>query len=292
MRIALFSTGFSEELEPLYIELLGRLRYKNFDIYIYEPFYRKLLENRLIGEEIQPFVNHDDINGKIDFLFSLGGDGTFLKTLSLIKDSGIPVLGFNTGRLGFLSDISRDEISEALECLKEKQYHIEKRSLIRLNKPENLFGDNNYALNEITVHKRDSSSMITIQAYVNDVFLNSYWADGLIVSTPTGSTAYSMSCGGPIMAPDANNFILTPIATHTLTVRPVVIPDSAVVKLKVEGRMDNFLVTLDSNNAVINSSIELEIRKEDFCINFVQLNTHSFFSTIREKLMWGWDKRN
>jgi NAD+ kinase len=292
MRIALFAINFSEELEAYYIELLGKLNYYKFEVCIYEPFYRKLLENRLINSDVIPFTNYEDIKGNTDFLFSIGGDGTLLNTISLVKDSGIPILGFNTGRLGFLSGISKDEISEAIESIREEKYHIQKRSLIKLDKPGNLFGENNFALNEITVHKRDSSSMITIQAYVNDVFLNSYWADGLIVSTPTGSTAYSMSCGGPIITPDSNNFILTPISTHNLTVRPIVVPDSAVIKLKVEGRMENYLVTLDSNNAVIHSSIELEIKKEEFYINFVQLNTKSFFSTIREKLMWGWDKRN
>lgn len=292
MRIALFATNFSEELEAFYLEFLGKLNYNKFEVIIYEPFYRKLLGARLINPEVRPFNNYEDIKDNTDFLFCIGGDGTMLKTISLVRDSGIPILGFNTGRLGFLSGISKDEVSEAIECLKEKKFHIEKRSLIRLNKPENLFGGNNFALNEITIHKKDSSSMITIQAYVDDVFLNSYWADGLIVSTPTGSTAYSMSCGGPIIAPDSNNFILTPIASHNLTVRPIVIPDSSVVKLKVEGRSENFLVTLDSNNVVVSNSIELEIKKEAFHISLIQLNSKSFFSTIREKLMWGWDKRN
>lgn len=292
MLIALFTINYSEELEAYYIELLGKLNYHNFDVCIYEPFYKALLENHLINSDVKTFINYEDIKGKADFLFSIGGDGTLLKTISLVKDSGIPILGFNTGRLGFLSSISIDEITEAIESLIENRFHIEKRSLIRLNKPENLFGSNNFALNEITVHKRDSSSMITIQAYVNDVFLNSYWADGLIVSTPTGSTAYSMSCGGPIMTPDSNNFILTPISIHNLTVRPIVIPDNAKINLKIEGRMENYLVTLDSNNSVTSSSIELEIKKENFQINLVQLNNRSFFSTIREKLMWGWDKRN
>ncbi|HNW69100.1 MAG TPA: NAD kinase [Bacteroidales bacterium] len=292
MRIALFAINFSEELEAYYIELLGKLKYHKFEICIYEPFHRKLLENHLINPEIKPFNTFDEIKGTIDFLFSIGGDGTLLKTVSLVKDSGIPILGFNTGRLGFLSSISRDEISEAIECIREQKFHIQKRSLIRLNKPGNLFGEHNFALNEITVHKRDSNSMITIQAYVNGVFLNSYWADGLIISTPTGSTAYSMSCGGPIMAPDSNTFILTPISTHNLTVRPVVIPDNAVIKLKVEGRIENYLVALDSNSSVISSDIELEIKKEAFYLNLVELDSKTFFSTIREKLMWGWDKRN
>ena len=292
MRIALFATNYSAEQEPFYIEFLGNLRYNKFNITIYEPLHKALLANHLINADISTFCCYDDLKAKTDFLFSVGGDGTMLKTLFLVRDSGIPILGFNTGRLGFLSAISRDEISEAIESLKENRYHIEKRALIRLEQPENLFGANNFGLNEITIHKKDSSSMITIQAFVNDVFLNSYWADGLIVSTPTGSTAYSMSCGGPIIAPDAKNFILTPVATHNLTVRPIVIPDSAVIKLKVEGRTNNFLVTLDSNNAVISNAIELVIKKENFGINLVQLNSKSFFSTIREKLMWGWDKRN
>jgi NAD+ kinase len=164
--------------------------------------------------------------------------------------------------------------------------------LIKIEKPSNLFGTENYALNEITVHKRDSSSMIMIHAYINDVFLNTYWADGLIVATPTGSTAYSLSCGGPILTPDSNNFIITPIAIHNLTVRPIVVPDNVCIKLKIEGRIDHYLVTLDSNNVVTSSSIELEIKKENFHINIVQQDHQSFFSTIREKLMWGWDKRN
>ena len=292
MKIALFATNFSEELEGYYMELLGKLNYHNFEITIYEPFHKILLEKHLIGENTSSFVENSDIKDNVDFLFSIGGDGTFLKTINLIKDSGIPVLGFNTGRLGFLSSISKEEISDAIENILEGHYKIEKRSLIKIVKPSNLFGDDNYALNEITVHKRDSSSMIMIHAYINDVFLNTYWADGLIVSTPTGSTAYSLSCGGPIVTPDSNNFILTPIAIHNLTVRPIVVPDNVCIKLKIEGRIDNYLVTLDSNNVVTSSSIELEIKKENFHINIVQLNHQSFFSTMREKLMWGWDKRN
>lgn len=292
MKIALFATNFSEELEGYYMELLGKLNYYNFEIIVYEPFYKILSERLLISSNTGVFIEYDDIKGKIDFLFSIGGDGTFLKTVTLVKDSGIPILGFNTGRLGFLSSISKEDISEVIENILEKKYHIEKRSLIKIEKPANLFGDDNYALNEITVHKKDSSSMILIHAYINDIFLNTYWADGLIISTPTGSTAYSLSCGGPILTPDSNNFIITPIAIHNLTVRPIVVPDNVSIKLKVEGRIDNYLVTLDSNNVVISSSIELEIKKESFHINIVQLNHQSFFSTIREKLMWGWDKRN
>jgi len=292
MKIALFAINFSEELEAFYMELLGRLNYHKIDVCIFEPFHKKLLENHLITSEVKSFMSHEDLIDNTDFLFSIGGDGTLLKTISLVKDSGIPILGFNTGRLGFLSSISKEEISETIEKLIEKKYFIEKRSLIRLDKPETLFGTNNFALNEITVQKRDSSSMITIHVYVNEIFLNSYWADGLIVSTPTGSTAYSMSCGGPIVTPDSKNFILTPISTHNLTVRPIVIPDDSLIKLTVEGRDENYLVALDSNNAVISSSMVLEIKKENFQINLVQFLGRTFFSTIREKLMWGWDKRN
>lgn len=292
MKVAIFATAFSEELDEYYMELLGKLNYYNFQTVIYQPFYNYLLEKHIIGQQVESFRDHKDLLNQVDFLFSIGGDGTLLKTVSFIRDSGIPVLGFNTGRLGFLSGISRDEISEAIECIIEKKYRIENRSLIKIEKPLDLFGDNNFALNEITVHKRDSSSMILIRAYVNDILLNTYWADGLIISTPTGSTAYSMSCGGPILTPDVKNFVITPVAIHNLTVRPMVVPDNVSIKLKVEGRIENYLVTLDSNNYTIGSSIEIEIRKEDFSLNLVQLNHQSFFSTIREKLMWGWDKRN
>jgi NAD+ kinase len=292
MKIALFATSFSEELESYYMELLGKLNYFNFDITIHEPIYKILSEKHLIGDKTTSFRDNSDIKNNVDFLFSIGGDGTFLKTVTLVKDSGIPILGFNTGRLGFLSSISIDEISDAIENILGGKYQIEKRSLIKIDSPPNLFGSDNYALNEITVHKRDSSSMIMIHAYINDVFLNTYWADGLIVSTPTGSTAYSLSCGGPILTPDSNNFIITPIAIHNLTVRPIVVPDNVCIKLRIEGRIDQYLVTLDSNNVVTSSSIELSIRKESFYINIVQQNHQSFFSTIREKLMWGWDKRN
>jgi len=292
MKIAIFATHFSEELESYWMELLGKLNYFNFDITIYEPIYSILSEKHLLRENTTAFRDSEDIKDNVDFLFSIGGDGTLLKTITLIKDSGIPILGFNTGRLGFLSGISKEDISDAIENILGGNYKIEKRSLIKIVKPANLFGEDNYALNEITVHKRDSSAMVMIHAYINDVFLNTYWADGLIVSTPTGSTAYSLSCGGPIVTPDSNNFILTPIAIHNLTVRPIVVPDNVCIKLKVEGRIDNYLVTLDSNNVVTSSSIELEIKKENFYINIVQQNHQSFFSTLREKLMWGWDKRN
>ncbi len=292
MKIALFATYFSEEHEEYYMELLGRLSYHNFTITIYRPFYEQLVQKHLVSPDTETFENNQELRNGVDYLFSIGGDGTLLKTISLIKDSEIPILGFNTGRLGFLSSISKDEISEAITNILDKRFIIERRSLIKIETPPNLFGENNFALNEITVHKRDSSSMIHIHAYINNVFLNTYWADGLIISTPTGSTAYSLSCGGPILTPDSANFIITPIAIHNLTVRPIVVPDNVTIKLKIEGRIDNYLVTLDSNNVVTSSSIELEIKKENFQIKLVNFPNKPFFSTIREKLMWGWDKRN
>ncbi len=292
MKIALFATNFTEEQEEYYMELLGRLNYHNFKICIYKPFCEQLFKNHLVSSDTETFSNHEELKNGVDYLFSIGGDGTLLKTITLIKDSGIPILGFNTGRLGFLSSISKEEITEAIENILENKFIIEKRTLIKIENPQNLFGENNFALNEITVHKRDSSSMILIHAYINNVFLNTYWADGLIVSTPTGSTAYSLSCGGPIVTPDSSSFILTPIAIHNLTVRPIVVPDNVTIKLKVEGRIDNYLVTLDSSNVVTSSTIELEIKKENFQINFIHFQNKPFFSTIREKLMWGWDKRN
>jgi NAD+ kinase len=274
------------------MELIGRLNYYNIETVVYEPLHDELCERHLINRDSGTFEYYEDIKGKVDFLFSVGGDGTFLKTISVVRDSGIPVLGFNTGRLGFLSGIPRDGIAEAIESLLEKKFRIEQRTLLKISKPESLFQQDNFGLNEITVHKKDSSSMILIQAYVNDVLLNSYWADGLIIATPTGSTAYSLSCSGPILTPDSSNFLITPIASHNLTVRPVVVPDNVVIKLKIDSREENYLVTIDSKAAVVTNSIELEITKEKFLLNIVQLNNQTFFSTIREKLMWGLDKRN
>jgi NAD+ kinase len=225
-------------------------------------------------------------------MFSIGGDGTFLETLTFVRDSGIPIIGINTGRLGFLANIAKTEINKAIDSLANKKIKIEKRSLISVTSQSKLFGEVNYGLNELTILKKDTSSLITINAYINGDFLNSYFADGLIVATPTGSTAYSLSCGGPLVMPCSQNFIITPIASHNLNVRPLVISDDSIITLKVEGRSSNYLVSLDSRSEVIDSSIELTLKKAEFSANLIQIENQNFFNTIRNKLLWGLDKRN
>jgi NAD+ kinase len=225
-------------------------------------------------------------------MFSIGGDGTFLETSSLVRNKNIPIVGINTGRLGFLSDIPSDKISEAIDNFFDKNFTIEKRTLLKLDTDNKLFSDFNFALNDVCIHKKDATSLITIHVYINNEYLNSYWADGLIVSTPTGSTAYSMSLGGPIVVPNSENFIITPIASHNLTVRPIVINNNNELRIKVEGRSENFLVSLDSKSMLVDSTVELTIKKAPFSVNVLKFKNNSFFTTLRNKLMWGIDKRN
>ncbi|MDC0339342.1 NAD kinase, partial [Flavobacteriales bacterium] len=221
-----------------------------------------------------------------------GGDGTILDTITAIGDSEIPIVGFNTGRLGFLANNAKEDAKHIVEMLIKGNYELEQRSLLSLETDDELFGENNFALNELTVHKKDSSSMMTIHTYINDEYLNSYWADGLILSTPTGSTAYSLSCGGPILIPQSKNFVINPIAPHNLSARPLIVPDDVEIKLRIEGREDEFLATLDSRTRTINNATELKIVKSKFFINLVKFEGQNFYNTIRNKLLWGMDKRN
>lgn len=226
-----------------------------------------------------------------DMAFSIGGDGTFIKTSAKIGKKNIPIIGINAGRLGFLADIAGDEIEEAVKEILDGKYKIEDRTLLRLYTKEKLYKDFNYALNEIAVMKRDSSSMITIDAWANDVFINSYQADGLLISTSTGSTAYSMSVGGPIVVPQAPNFIITPIAPHSLNVRPIIIPDDWEIKLRVESRNNQFLIALDGRNNIFDSKTHLIIKKAGFTTKVVKRENNDFFDTLRSKLMWGMSER-
>ena len=292
MKVAIYGRSTIDNTSE-HIQLLFRKFYEhNIEILIYEPFYNFLHPKIKIEGTIKFFNSHSDLNKNIDYLLSLGGDGTFLETLTYIRDLGIPVLGINTGRLGFLANVAKTEINTAIEALIHKNFSIEKRTLLSVSASNNLFGEVNYALNELTIFKKDSSSMITIHTYINNDYLNSYFADGLIISTPTGSTAYSLSCGGPLVMPGSQNFIITPIAPHNLNVRPLVISDNNEIKLKVEGRSSHYLASLDSRNEIIDSSVELTIKKADFCLHLIKLENQNFFNTIRNKLLWGLDKRN
>ena len=292
MRIALYGSPF-EAVKAKYVQhLIHKLEENNVPIIVEQQFHDFLIDHVTFTQNVDLFETPKELHEKADILLSVGGDGTLLNTITLVRDSNIPILGINTGRLGFISSISTDQIEVAITHLLKGDYTIQGRSLLQLETNNNLFGDTNFALNEVTVLKKDTSSMIRIHAFLDDEFLNSYWADGLIISTATGSTGYSLSCGGPIMVPGTDNFIISPIAPHNLNVRPVVISDKNVIKLKVEDRDELALVALDSRSRAISPSLELTIKKADFKINLIKLRDQSFISTIREKLMWGKDKRN
>ena len=292
MKIGIYGRLFDDSFIPHIQELFDQLDIPDVSLTIFEPFHSYLTPRIKINKDCTLFNSHKEINGKIDCLFSIGGDGTLLDTIKLIRNTFIPVLGINTGRLGFLANISKEEIKSAVEDVIARKYSLENRSLLCLQSDVKLFGELNYALNELTIHKKDSSSMITIHTYIDNEYLNSYWADGLIVATPTGSTAYSLSCGGPILAPNSENFVITPIAPHNLNVRPIVVPDNVKIRLKVEGRGREYLVTLDSRSTTIDSAFELTVKKSSFEMSLIQLEGQNFFSTIRNKMLWGLDRRN
>ncbi len=290
MKIALFGKTINKEFSGYIQQLIVKLESHNIKIFIYKNFYNDINDIIKFNNKVFLFDKREEIRD-VDFLFSIGGDGTLLNTITLVENSNIPILGINTGRLGFLSSISKEEIEMAIDNILNKNYILDKRTLLKLEVKNNLFGKYNYALNEITIQKKDSA-MILIHTYINNELLNSYLGDGLIIATPTGSTAYSLSCGGPIITPDSKNIIITPIATHNLTVRPVVIPDDKIIKLNIRGRGKNFLVSLDSRTESIDSSFELIIKKEKFTVNLIQMRDRTIFTTIRNKLMWGLDIRN
>lgn len=292
MKIGIFGKSIpSESLATIQL-LLQKLESFGYQATVYQPFSEKLKSKFGLHLPMATFLSHEELSGQLDYLISVGGDGTLLDTITLVRDSGIPIMGVNIGRMGFLSSVAKEELEQALDSLRDKRFVLDRRSLVRLESPQSLFGELNYALNEVTVYKKEPDSMLTISTYINDVFLNSYWADGLIIATPTGSTAYSLSCGGPIVVPGSENFIITPIATHNLTVRPIVIPDKSRIRLKVEGRDKSFFISLDSRFKELESLVDIVIAKEQFKINLIRMEKQNFFRTIRDKLNWGLDIRN
>jgi NAD+ kinase len=225
-------------------------------------------------------------------MISLGGDGTLLDTVTLIRNSGIPVLGINYGRLGFLANIGKEEIADAIDAIAERKYVLDKRTLLHLEANMPLFGQTPYALNDFSIYKKENSPMIKIYTYLNGEFLNTYWADGLIVATPTGSTGYSLSCGGPVVFPDSSSFVITPIAPHNLNIRPIVVPDNNIISFEVESRTDDFICSLDSRRVTTGKEVQIAVKKESFDIRLIRMNENNFLQTLREKLSWGLDKRN
>ncbi len=295
MQVAVYSQVLKPSDVPFVQELINALAANNVSTYIFAPYLEMLREEGMkFPKEVGAFENYLDFRVKsFEFVITLGGDGTILKATSLIRDCGVPIVGINLGRLGFLASIEKRMISETIELLKSGYYDIEQREMLMLESEAGLFGDLPYALNDFTLLKRDTSSMITIHAYVNGDYLNSYWADGLIVATPTGSTGYSLSCGGPIVFPGSGNFVITPVAPHNLNVRPIVISDDSVISFEVEGRAENFLCTLDSRHEIIDEShAPLAVKKGVYSTRLVRIKDRSFLHTIRGKLHWGHDSRN
>lgn len=292
MQVALYSRGFiTEDIANIRL-LLEELERAEIGAILYEPFFRTLQQHIPFEEAPSLFSCAEDLPGRIDFLMSLGGDGTLLDTVCYVKDTSIPVIGINFGRLGFLASIGKDEIHALVEALLNRTYIVDQRSLLHLDANIPLFGEVPYALNEFTIHKKDTSAMVKIHTYLNGEFLNTYWADGLIVATPTGSTGYSLSCGGPIVFPDAGNFVITPVAPHNLNVRPIIVPNNNIISFEVEGRSDQFLCTLDSRMETIDNTVQLAVKKEAFKLSLLRLDDSNFLHTLRNKLLWGIDARN
>ncbi|NQV75709.1 MAG: NAD kinase [Bacteroidetes bacterium] len=293
MKIAIYGRQFNNTVLPHVQQIFNILAEQNIETLVHDKYNHFISGKIFFPKKFQIYRNYQDLmSSDVDVMISLGGDGTLLDTVTLIRDSNIPVIGINFGRLGFLASINKDDISSAINSLIKKEYTLDKRVQLCIESELNLFGNENFALNDVTIHKRDTSAMMIVHAYLNGDFLNSYWADGLIVATPTGSTAYSLSCGGPIMFPGSGNMVVTPISPHNLNVRPIVLSDTNVLSFEIEGRSSKYLLTCDSRTEVIDTSIKVRVKKADFGINLIRLNNENYLSTLRNKLLWGIDTRN
>ncbi len=292
MKVAIFGRNFHTSSRENIAILFSRLQEIEAKIYIFKPFYEYLVTEAGLRPAVAGyFKDHSDIPGDARFLFSLGGDGTFLETVALVQDSGIPVVGINTGRLGFLSYISQESLGESLDSLFHGRYEVEERLLIRVQTSSGLWEGVDVALNEVRIYKRDAS-LIKVHVRINDEFLSTYWADGIILSTPTGSTAYNLSVGGPIVIPESNNFILSPIAPHNLTVRPLVLPDSVLIEMSVDTREESYMMAVDSRSMEMPAENSVTLTKAAYTLKMVRIENNSFYTTLRNKLMWGADRRN
>lgn len=293
MQVVVYGKNFKEK-DIIYVqELFDTLSDKGINTYIYTEYLDMIRDTINFKSDVGIFEGYLDFKTrKFDAVISLGGDGTILHATTLIRDSNVPILGINLGRLGFLASIEKVKIREAIDLFEKGRYTFDERTLLYIESNLPIFGETRFALNDCTLLKRDTSSMITIHAFINGAYLTSYWADGIIISTPTGSTGYSLSCGGPIIFPNSGNFVITPVAPHNLNVRPIVISDTSVISFEIEGRAENFLCTLDSRFETITAEHQLAVRKCDFTIKLLQLQSSTFLTTIREKLTWGQDSRN
>ncbi len=292
MRIAVYGRPFNDAVVLPYIrEVFDILTQHNAEIYVHQQLHN-YLKDHIKSIQYKVLETDDNIKGFIDLFLTLGGDGTLLDMVTVISDSGIPIIGINFGRLGFLASINKSDIAAAIHAVVNKEFTLDSRELLRIDSELEIFGKANFALNDITIHKRDDSAMITTHVFLDKEFLNSYWGDGIIISTSTGSTAYSLSCGGPIIFPQSNSMVLTPVSPHNLNVRPIVLPDSSVLSFDVECRSANYLVSCDSRTAVIEKTMRFTVSKAGFKLNLIRLNNESYLSTLRNKLLWGLDARN
>ncbi len=289
MKVAIYSRGLDLDLKTQLVILITELQKHDIQILLLET----LAYNLDVDQKgITIFSQSSSLDEKVDYFISLGGDGTILDAVVIVRDKNIPILGINFGRLGFLAGIGKEELTMAVDALVGGTYVVDKRTLIHLDASIPLFGETPFALNEFALHKRDISPMIKIHTYLNGEFLNTYWCDGLIVATPTGSTGYNMSCNGPIVFPDSSSFVITPVAPHNLNVRPIIVPDGNIISFAIEGRTDQVICALDARRELVDKDIQLAIKKEKFTISLLRLNENNFLSTLRNKLTWGMDKRN
>ena len=294
MKVAIYGQYYQNSTEPIINDIFVFFNKNNVEMIIESHFLMMLNERKIVENKYKTFTSHTELDSSFDMLISIGGDGTILRAATLVQDSGVPILGINAGRLGFLATVQKENIATFLQLVLDKKYTISKRTLLSLSSssPNKSIEEMNFAMNEITVSRKDTTSMITIDTYLNGEYLNSYWADGLIISTPTGSTGYSLSCGGPILTPDVKSLVITPLAPHNLNARPLVVADETEIRLKVTGREANYLVSLDSRVTSVKNESILTLKKTPFEINMVEIQGETFLKTLRNKLLWGEDKRN
>lgn len=291
MKIAILGKPFDDASLPFVQNLLDDLAGRQTDILVVESFHNYLTQRLKLPAGVATFTRSDSLRG-VQFVLSIGGDGTLLDTVTYVGSLQIPILGIHTGRLGFLATVTPDRIAQAMDALFKGHFVLEDRSLIRVETDPDAFGSINFGLNEFSILKRDTSSMIVVHTYIDGEYLNSYWADGLVVATPTGSTGYSLSCGGPVMLPQTNNFIIAPVCPHNLNVRPIVVSDRSVISFEIEGRSNQFLLSLDSRSVPVDAGVQIAVRRESFSVRLVKFNHVNFLSTLRSKLNWGLDRRN
>jgi len=292
MKAAIYSRVMEEEQQKDFQLFFDELAAQKIEPVIFNPFFRQIKDAINLPSGTQVFSESADLTDEIEFIISLGGDGTLLDTVTLVRDKHVAIMGINFGRLGFLASIGREEMKMAVKAIANRTYVVDKRTMIHVDANLPLFGDIPYALNEFSIHKRDVASMIKIHTYLNGEFLNTYWADGLIVATPTGSTGYSLSCNGPVVFPDSGSFVITPVAPHNLNVRPIIVPDTNIISFEIESRSEQIICALDSRREIVSKDIQLAVKKEEFDISLVRLSENNFLQTLRNKLTWGLDKRN